>query len=203
MSIRTFLGFPGGSDGQESAYNVGYIQSLGWEDPLEEKVYPLQYSGLENSMDSTVHGVTKNWTWLSVLVWSTVGYNPWWGIVVGLQWLRHDWATNTGLSWWPNSWDSTLPLQEAWFCSLDTKLRSYMLREKVKKTMNWILNLVLSFPLYRRKNVYQTFKTYASHFNTNTSKKVREIIKILKIYQVYKFSILIYVAFKEIKCNEH
>ena len=27
--------------------------------------YPLQYSGLENSMDSIVHGVTKNWTRLS------------------------------------------------------------------------------------------------------------------------------------------
>ena len=24
--------------------------------------YPLQYSGLENSMDSIVHGVTKSWT---------------------------------------------------------------------------------------------------------------------------------------------
>ena len=29
-----------------------WVQSLGWEDPLEErKGYPLQYSGLENSMD--------------------------------------------------------------------------------------------------------------------------------------------------------
>ena len=30
-----------------------WVQSLGWEDALERgKVYPLQYSGLENSMDS-------------------------------------------------------------------------------------------------------------------------------------------------------
>ena len=29
-----------------------WVRSLGWEDPLEkEKGYPLQYSGLENSMD--------------------------------------------------------------------------------------------------------------------------------------------------------
>ena len=29
------------------------VRSLGWEDPLEQgKGYPLQYSGLENSMDS-------------------------------------------------------------------------------------------------------------------------------------------------------
>ena len=40
-----------------------WVQSLGWEDPLEKgKGYPLQYSGLENSMDHTVHGVTKSRT---------------------------------------------------------------------------------------------------------------------------------------------
>ena len=32
-----------------------WVQSLDWEDfPGEGKVYPLQYSGLENSMDYTV-----------------------------------------------------------------------------------------------------------------------------------------------------
>ena len=37
-----------------------WVQSLGWEDsPGEGKGYPLQYSGLENSMDCVVHGVTK------------------------------------------------------------------------------------------------------------------------------------------------
>ena len=40
-----------------------WVQSLGWEDPLEKgKATPLQYSGLENSMDCTVHGVSKSWT---------------------------------------------------------------------------------------------------------------------------------------------
>jgi len=33
--------------------------------PEEEKGYPLQYSGLENSMDCIVHGVTKSRTGLS------------------------------------------------------------------------------------------------------------------------------------------
>ena len=33
--------------------------------PGEGKGHPLQYSGLENSMDSILHGVAKNWTWLS------------------------------------------------------------------------------------------------------------------------------------------
>ena len=42
-----------------------WIQSLGWEDPLEKGTgYPLQYSGLENSMDYIVNGVTKSWTQL-------------------------------------------------------------------------------------------------------------------------------------------
>ena len=38
-----------------------WVQSLGWEDPLEKgKAYPLQYSGLEKSMDYVVHGVAKS-----------------------------------------------------------------------------------------------------------------------------------------------
>ena len=37
-----------------------WVQPLGWEDPLEKgKGYPLQYSGLENSMDCIVHGVAE------------------------------------------------------------------------------------------------------------------------------------------------
>ena len=39
------------------------VQFLGWEDPLEKgKGDPLQYSGLENSRDCIVHGVTKSRT---------------------------------------------------------------------------------------------------------------------------------------------
>ena len=43
------------------------VQSLCWEDPLEKggNSYPLQDSGLENSMDFIVHGVTKSRTQLS------------------------------------------------------------------------------------------------------------------------------------------
>ena len=37
-----------------------WVQSLGWDDPPGEgKSYPLQYSGLENSMDCIVHGAHK------------------------------------------------------------------------------------------------------------------------------------------------
>ena len=39
------------------------VQFLGQEDPLREgKGYPLQYSGLENSMDHIDSGVTKGQT---------------------------------------------------------------------------------------------------------------------------------------------
>ena len=65
-------GFPGGSDGKETASNEGdpsliprLVISLG-----EGNGNPLQYSCLENPMDkaawqATVHGVAKSRTWLS------------------------------------------------------------------------------------------------------------------------------------------
>ena len=62
-----FLGFSCGSAGKESAYNagnMGVISGLG-RSPGEGKGYPLQYSGMENSMDCIVHGVTKSQTQLS------------------------------------------------------------------------------------------------------------------------------------------
>ena len=40
-----------------------WVLSLGWEDPLEKgNGYPLQCSGLENSMNCIVHGVAKSRT---------------------------------------------------------------------------------------------------------------------------------------------
>jgi len=57
-------GFSGGLAGKESTCNVGdlgLIPGLG-RSPGEGKGYPLQYSGLENSMDCIVHRVTKSRT---------------------------------------------------------------------------------------------------------------------------------------------
>ena len=47
------MGFSGGSDGKESACNVGGLGSISGlgRSPAEGNGYPLQYSGLENSMD--------------------------------------------------------------------------------------------------------------------------------------------------------
>ena len=61
-AYTTSLGFPGGSADKESACNAGdlvLIPGLG-RSPGEGKGYPLQYSGLENSMDCKVHGVAKS-----------------------------------------------------------------------------------------------------------------------------------------------
>ena len=54
-------GLPGGSDSKESACsagNLGLIPGLG-RFPGEGKGYPLEYSGLENSVDSIVHGIAR------------------------------------------------------------------------------------------------------------------------------------------------
>ena len=63
------MGFPGGSDGKESACSagdLGLIPGLG-RSPGEGKGYPLQYACLENSMGrgawlATAHGIVKSWT---------------------------------------------------------------------------------------------------------------------------------------------
>ena len=60
-------GFPGGSAGKESTCNaedLGLIPGLG-RFPGEGNNYPLQYSGLENSMNCIVYEVAKSQTQLS------------------------------------------------------------------------------------------------------------------------------------------
>ena len=62
-----FLGFSCGSAGKEffcSAGDLGLIPGSG-RSPGEGKGYPLQYSGLENSMGCIGHGVSNSWTQLS------------------------------------------------------------------------------------------------------------------------------------------
>ena len=67
LPTPVFLGLPCGSAGKESTCNVGdlgLIPGLG-RPTGEGKDYPLQYCGLENSMDCIVHGVAKSQTRLS------------------------------------------------------------------------------------------------------------------------------------------
>ena len=58
------MGFPGSSDGKESTCNVGDLGSIPdlGRSPGEEKGYPLQYAGSDNSMDCIVHGVAESRT---------------------------------------------------------------------------------------------------------------------------------------------
>ena len=61
------LAFPGSSAGKESACNLGNLglaPGLG-RSPGEWNSYPVQYSGLGNSLERIVHEFTKSWTRLS------------------------------------------------------------------------------------------------------------------------------------------
>ena len=67
MCIYTTEGFPGGSNGKESAYNARDPGSIpgSRRSPGEGNGNPLQYSCLENSMDrgawqATVHGIAES-----------------------------------------------------------------------------------------------------------------------------------------------
>ena len=69
VHLRITSGFPGGSDGKESACNDGDLDSVSGlgRTPAEGNGNPLQYFCLENLMDrgawqATLHGVAKSWT---------------------------------------------------------------------------------------------------------------------------------------------
>ena len=66
LPIPKFMGFPGGSAGKESTCNIADLCSISGlgRSPGEGKGHPFQYSGVENSMDCIVHGVTKSRTQL-------------------------------------------------------------------------------------------------------------------------------------------
>ena len=57
-SVSVFLGFPGGSAGKESTFDVGDLGSIPGlgRSPGKGKDYPLRYSGLENSVQSSPRG---------------------------------------------------------------------------------------------------------------------------------------------------
>ena len=60
----SWVGFPRGSAGKESACNAGDLGSIAGlgRSPGEGTGYPFQYSGLKNSVDYIVHGVAKSQT---------------------------------------------------------------------------------------------------------------------------------------------
>ena len=101
---------PCSSAGKESACNVGdlgLILGLG-RSHGEGKGYPLQYSGLENSMDCVVHGVAKSRTQLSNFHFSfnPSGGSELFGVLPVKQYLM--WSEMTSLK----SWCFHLPKKE-------------------------------------------------------------------------------------------
>ena len=85
-------GFPCGSAGiiclQEG--DLGSVPGLGRSSGGGNS-YPLQYSGLENSMDCIVHGVTKSQTWLSDFHFH-FGYTT---ICSSIFWWMYNWIVST------------------------------------------------------------------------------------------------------------
>ena len=65
-NIEGWVDFPDSSAAKESAWNAGDLCSIPrlGRNPGEGKSYPLQCSGLENSMGCIIHGVAKSWTQL-------------------------------------------------------------------------------------------------------------------------------------------
>ena len=98
------LGLPCSSAGEESACNtgdLGSIPGLG-RSPRKGKGYPLQYSGLENSMDWIVHGVAKRQTQLSdfhfdhqISVTVTLLFSLYFDLYVALENRRQLWTMNS------------------------------------------------------------------------------------------------------------
>ena len=67
LPTPVFSGFPAGKESTCSEGDLGSIPGLG-RSLREGHGYPLQYSGLENTMDCIFHGVTESYTteWLSL-----------------------------------------------------------------------------------------------------------------------------------------
>jgi len=90
-------GFPCGSAGKKSTCNEGHLSSIPelGRSPGEGKVYALQYSDLENSMDCIVHGIAKSRTQMNdfhshfaASLPSTMAYrveSPWLNLITALD----------------------------------------------------------------------------------------------------------------------
>ena len=99
-------GFLGSSAGKECGCNagdLGVIPGLG-RSPGKRKGYPLQYSGLENSMDCIAHRVAKSRTRLSDFRFTSLGMDYTSPSIrsgnIGLSWL----SDSLGLWTFPCLW---------------------------------------------------------------------------------------------------
>ena len=125
LPTPVFLGFPCGSAGKESTCNAGdldLIPGLG-RSPREGKGYPLQYSGLENSMDCIVHGVTKSCTRLSNFHFTSLSFSELllfpWALRVWCQHLAYIPSSAWLRPFSPKSW-RTVDCVKRWHVSHNT-----------------------------------------------------------------------------------
>ena len=139
LPTPVFLCFLGGSAAKESTYNVGDLGSIPGlgRAPGEGNGYPLQYAGLENSMDCIVYGVTKSRTLLSdfhfPLFFILISFTSTWHIVFKrsynfshptsslLLWLYHSYQKMKSLSChldlWLVLWPAVINgVQQMWDC---------------------------------------------------------------------------------------
>ena len=136
LPTAVFLNFPCGSAGKESVHNAGDLGSISElrRSPGEGKGYPLQYSGLENSMGCTVHGVAKSDTTeqLSVFKPLTNLVNPHLG--------KEAIAFLAGL--WTDQSEGFLIFQHVAFMQWTRVLNhSWMKKKKQKKTLRILWTL--------------------------------------------------------------
>ena len=120
---------------KNSACNVGDLGSIPGlgRSPGEGKGYPLQYSGLENSMHCIVHGVTKSLTWLNNFhfhFWS----RKWQSTPVLLPEKSHGQRNSVGYSpWGRKEWDTTERLH-TFIALLPVTIALYYLKVKVTQS---------------------------------------------------------------------
>ena len=121
--------FPGSSASKESTCNagdMGSIPGLG-RSPGEGNGYPLQYSGLQNSMACIVHGVTKSRTRLSDFHFHKKTFLKSENAVMIFRWRvpeevhlfpchLHPGNHHQGLPWWLCSKESTCQVQSLVGC---------------------------------------------------------------------------------------
>ena len=112
--VKVRLGFPCASAGKKSASNAGDLASISGlgRSAGERNSYPLQYSGLENSIDCIVHGVAKSWTWQKLnwtdfYLWASLVAQ----MVKNLPAMQQTWV-------WSLSWEDPLEKGKATYSSI-------------------------------------------------------------------------------------
>ena len=113
--LQHVFGFPCGSAGKESTCSTGDLGSIPrlGRSPGEGKGYPLQYFGLENSMDCIVHGVPKSWTWLGNFHFHNIYESVKSAII---KYHRLSGLNNRNLfSYYSRGWSQRSRCQQGWF----------------------------------------------------------------------------------------